>query len=192
MSMERLGEGAAICSLGARSCAACCWGEGLSREELCTRLRRHGRLLEKRLVAGRLPSAAFLLLHELRALRRADLVLGLLQWLPSLGPRFRERISVRLVCPFAAFRDPEQQRVGCLLHPTRWDGRDVRARVAIRLLPGFGCGASSFACDGAARFAVASDTARRRFALETASLDWYSYSEAAPQFPWRRRLSARQ
>jgi hypothetical protein len=188
MNRGRPDPDAALCSLGERSCGACCWSEALSRDALRPRLRRHGRLFAKHLAAGRLPGAISLLWHELRALPGADVVFGLMQWLPLLGPRLRRRIWERIVCPFAAFRGPDERQVGCLLHPSRWGGRDVRAQSALRFLPGFGCGAASYACSGAARFAVASDFDRRRFDLETASLDWYSYSAAAPRFPWRRHL----
>jgi hypothetical protein len=139
-------------------------------------------LFEKHLRAGRLPGPIPLLLHELRALGGTDLLFGLILWLPIIGPRLRSRISSRLVCPFVAFRDPTDQQVGCLLHPSRWQGVDIRARVALRLFSGFACGASSYACAGAERFAIASDPVRRRFEADTLSLDWYSYSAVAPRF----------
>jgi hypothetical protein len=170
------------CSLGGRTCGACCWSTSIPRSELEARLRRHLRLFENHLESGWLPGRRALLFHELRARHLAGVLLGLMQWLPFAGPAITVRIARTVVCPFAAFRDRRESRVGCLLHPTLWRGRDVRASIAFRLLPGFGCGAAAYSCIAAQRLASAPDVARRSFNLDTATLDWFEYGRALQRF----------
>jgi hypothetical protein len=155
----------------------------VSREVLSGRLRRHRRLFHEQQPASRRPPGTLALLwHELRARHGADLLWAPLLWLPLVGPRIRAWLAADAVCAFAAFRDEAERQVGCLLHPIRWEGRDVRPRAAFRLLRGLGCGAPDYACSGAARFSRADKASRGRFLDETRSLDWFTYSAAAPAF----------
>lgn len=180
------------CSLGGRTCGSCCWSASIPRPELEARLRRHLRLFESHLRSGWYPGRTALLFHELRARHLAGVLLGLMQWLPLAGPAITARIARSVVCAFAAFRDRSESRVGCLLHPTLWQGRDVRADTAFRILPGFGCGVATYFCTGAQWFVAASDVARRSFDLESAPLDWFEYGRAVQRFdehPTQRRES---
>jgi hypothetical protein len=88
----------------------------------------------------------------------------------------------RMVCAFLGFEDQEGQRIGCLLHPTRWAGQDIRSAVAFGLLPGFGCGAPDYYCLAAHWFAHASGSERQRLAQQMADLDWFSFSRAAAAY----------
>jgi hypothetical protein len=87
----------------------------------------------------------------------------------------------RLVCAFAGFLDDADNRVGCLIHPERTNGKDLR-RAAFRLLPGFECGPPDYLCAGARNFRLASHLAKRRFQFETGGMDWHGYGLAASSF----------
>jgi len=179
-----------ICSVGGKTCGACCWSGTVSRDVLTARLRRHRGLFARHLNKDQAPHALALLWHELRARRGADLLWAPLLWLPFVGPRLRTRLAARAVCAFAAFRDEDEQRVGCLLHPQRWNGHEIRPRAAFRLLRGFGCGSPDYACAGASRFAAANGAGRARFLDDTRSLDWFAYSAVAPLFAADRHVPA--
>jgi hypothetical protein len=81
-----------------------------------------------------------------------------------------------MICSFLAFLDDEEGRVGCLLHPTRWEGRDIRESRAFQLLTGFACGAPDFFCSGALWFQRARGEEMARFEEETQGMDWHRYS----------------
>jgi hypothetical protein len=168
-----------LCRAGGHTCAGCCWGEGLSRPQLAGRIRRHTRLFH-RLVGDR-PARWRLLLHELAARRGADLFWALLLLVPGLGGWLRGRLVRRTCCAFVGFEDAEETRVGCLLHPARWEGRDERRR-AFGLLPGFGCGPAEFYCLSAYSFLRAPLAERRRFLRRAAGLDWFAFSRSARGF----------
>jgi len=170
-----------ICSFGQQTCGACCWSPCVSRGELERRLRRHQRLFEGR-APGALPSMGALVAHELRARRGADLLWSPLLLLPWIGPRLRGWLSRRAVCAFAAFRDRGERQVGCLIHPSLHQGRDVRRRAAFRLLSGLGCGTADYACAGASRFETAEASTRARFRQRVRRMDWHEYGRVAPSF----------
>jgi hypothetical protein len=123
-----------------------------------------------------------LFLHELAARRGLDLLLGALLLLPRLSDLLRPWLRQRMVCAFLGFEDAAEQRVGCLLHPSRWSEREVRPRVAFTLLRGFSCGSPDWYCLAAHWFARATWEERRTFAQATVGLDWFRFSRAAAGF----------
>jgi hypothetical protein len=128
------------------------------------------------------PSRWQLLRHELAARRGIDLLLAALLLIPVLSDWLRPRLKSRMVCAFLGIEDAEERRLGCLLHPTRWEGTELRPASAFRLLRGFGCGSPRYLCSAAHRFAAARAEQVREFARQVAGMDWYHYSRAAPRF----------
>jgi hypothetical protein len=166
-----------ICSLGGKTCGACCWGPSVSREDVASRLRRHRDLFR----ASRLDGRLGLLLHELRARRGLDLLLAPLFLLPCVGAKLRSWFGEKVVCAFVAFLDGTETTVGCLLHPSRWDGWD-RRNSAFALLSGVGCGSPDYLCAAAKRFQLEPPRERRRFEIAAREMDWFDYSRAASTF----------
>jgi len=169
------------CRSHGHTCAACCWGEAVPRSVLAARLNRQGHLF-RRWFATELPGRWWLLCYELATRGGLDLLLALPLLLPGLGDWLRRRLRRRMVCAFLAFEDRDRKRVGCLLHPTRWQGRDVRPQVAFSVLPGYACGEPSYYCLAAYEYAAAPWQEQRAFARQTDRLDWYRYSRAAAAF----------
>jgi hypothetical protein len=178
-----------LCRFAGHTCAACCWGDAVRRRGLAASLRRQSRLFRRWFPGPRLPGRVSLLLYELAARGGLDLLLAPLLLVPGLAGRLRAWLKRRTVCAFAGFEDAEGRRVGCLLHPSRWGGKEVRPQVAFALLPGVGCGAPGWYCPSARRFADARWEERRRFARQAAGLDWYAYSRAASTYRPNRGMS---
>ena len=133
----------------------------------------------------RLPGTIRLVWFELLSRRGLDLILAPLLWIPFLSQWIRERLQTHIVCAFVHFEDSAHEHVGCRLHPTRWNGVDLRQTSAFRLLHGFSCGSANFLCSEAKRFALsATDTSDPADALlQQTSVsfvvpDWYDYSKA--------------
>lgn len=169
-----------LCRFAGHTCAACCRGEQVSRPALHARLLRQTRQFARRF-AGRPPTRLGLLLHELTVRGAADALWGLLLAVPVLGDLLRPILKRRLTCAFLGYEDSGHTRVGCMLHPSRWAGRDVR-RHAFALLPGVTCGAADYYCPAAHAFAAAAWPQRADFERRTRGLDWHAYSRAAAAF----------
>jgi hypothetical protein len=169
-----------LCRAGGHTCAACCHGEALPRPALERRLRAQTCLFA-RLVGSELTRAR-LLTFELAARSAAGLFWAVVLWLPLVGDLVRPWLKKRAVCAFLGFEDEAHTRVGCLLHPSRWQGLDVRRKAAFALWKGFGCGSAGYLCLAAWRFARASWQARRDFLHRTRGLGWYAYGQAASAF----------
>ncbi len=184
---EPSSPGLTLCRFGEHTCGACCWGERVGRPRLQAALRRQTRLFQKRFRAPRLPNRVQLLLHELASHRGADLILALLLLLPLIGDWLRARWKARMICAFLGFEDEQERRIGCMLHPSRWRGRDARPSAAFALLPGFACGSPSYYCLAAHWFAKARWQELAQFRRRTAKLGWYEYSRVAQSF--RPRLT---
>jgi hypothetical protein len=171
-----------LCRFDGHTCAACCWGEAVRPATLRSALRRQTRLFRRRFPRGRLPGLGPLLHYEVAARRGLDLLLGCLLLLPPLAAWLRPRTQRRLVCAFLAFEDDREERVGCLLHPSRWNGVDLRPRAAFRLLRGVSCGAPDWYCLAAHWFARATWQERRDFGRWTEAQGWYGFSRAATRY----------
>lgn len=168
-----------LCRFDGHTCGACCWGDAVHPAALRSALRRQTRLFRHFRLSPRMPDGWQLLRHELAARRGLDLFLGCLLLVPVLSAWLRPWLRRRLVCAFLAFEDDRERRIGCLLHPSRRGGVEVRPRAAFRLLPGVSCGAPDWYCLAAHWFARATWPERRDFAVSTRGLDWYAYSRAA-------------
>jgi hypothetical protein len=118
-----------------------------------------------------------MLAYELFVRRGADLLWATLLWVPLLGHLLRRWLKRRTSCAFLGFEDETETRVGCLLHPTRWHGLDIRQRRAFALLPGFACGPADYFCLSAYRFARAPWHVQRQFLRQHDGLDWFAFSQ---------------
>jgi hypothetical protein len=171
-----------LCRFAGHTCAACCWGEKVSSATLRARLRRQSRVFrrcfEERSRLGRLE----LLRYELRVGGIVALFWAMVLLFPLLGDLVRPWLSRRLICAFLGYEDEKGERVGCLLHPSRWAGMDVRQRSAFALLKGVGCGLPSWQCLAAHFFAAASGKERRQLQQASRGLDWYAYSLLASRY----------
>jgi len=164
------------CHVNNLTCGACCWGRDVSTRRLETALignrRRYDRLVGRR----QNPSAARLLCCDILARKCIDLLLGPLFTLPAIGPLLRKLFSRRCVCAFVAFQSNSDRSIGCLIHPSRHGGVDVRASTAFRLLSGVQCGSGKFVCAAAKRL----PELLRECSSEVPSLsptpNWLSYS----------------
>jgi hypothetical protein len=154
----------------------------VARDALTVRLRRQTRLFRRWFPAGDPPALVWLTCYEVVVRGGLDLVAGLLLWVPILSHFLRPWLRARLVCAFLGFEDAGETRVGCVLHPTRWEGNEQRPRAAFRLLRGLGCGAPDYLCLAALWFARAGWQDRARFHRESAGRDWYDFSKAAATF----------
>jgi hypothetical protein len=170
-----------LCRAGGHTCAACCHGPQVPRARLERQLARQTALFE-RLTSGRGVSRLGLLLHELWARGLPGVVWGMLLLLPLVGECLAWWLRPRVVCAFLGFEDEGRTRVGCLIHPARQAGRDVRRQAAFALWRGFGCGAGDWQCPAARQFALADWRQRRDFARRTEGLDWAAYEEVAASF----------
>ena len=183
---------APLCRFAGHTCAACCWGENVSFPVLRARLLRQTRLFRTRFRTTSLPDRLRLLWYEMEARGGLDWLWAVLLWVPGLGDWLRPRLRKRMTCAFLGFEDEGEQRVGCLLHPTLWGGREVRTRVAFALLKGFGCGAPDYYCLAAHFFSAAPWQDQARFVRETAGLDWFHYSRAASRYRPRSKDEGRK
>src|SRR5262249_22935599 len=137
------------------------------------------------------PTRARLLAFELAARPVAGLFWAAALRLPLVGDLVRPWLKRRTACAFLGFEDAAETRVGCLLHPSRWSGADVRPDVAFGWLPGFGCGAPDWYCEAAHRFAAAGWQELRDFARTTDGMSWYRYGRTAGAYsPSSGRRSA--
>jgi hypothetical protein len=171
-----------LCRFDGHTCGGCCWGDAVRPAPLRSALRRQSRLFRRLRPSPGVPDGWQLVRHELAARRGLDLLLACLLCIPVLSAWLRPWLRRHLVCAFLGFEDGGERRVGCLLHPGRWGGVEVRPRAAFRLLPGVSCGAPDWYCLAAHWFVRATWQERRDFARRTRALDWYGYSRAATAY----------
>jgi hypothetical protein len=150
------------------TCIACCRGPDVSEPVLTIRLRRQSRLFKR---LGAHPGRLRLVIFEVVVRRGLPLLLGPLFLVPGLGTRLRRSVGRRESCAFLGFTDAAESRAGCLLHPSRRPGPDVRRGVAFALLPGFGCGRPGFYC------AAARVLSPEAIADHAAAATWFAYSQ---------------
>jgi hypothetical protein len=151
------------------------------RGRLWSTLRRQTRLFDRLSRRGP-PGRWALLVHEVTARRGLDLAWALLLPVPGVGDLMRVWLGRRLVCAFLGYEDAAESRVGCLLHPSRWAGREVRPQVAFALLRGVACGTPDYLCQAAVLYGRASHRARAAFGRRAARMNWYAFSRAARDF----------
>jgi hypothetical protein len=173
-----------LCRAGGHTCAACCHGPRIPPARLERQLARHTALFERLTRQGG-PTSSRLLLHELWARGVPGLVWGVLLLVPLLGECLAWWLRPRTVCAFLGFEDEARTRVGCLIHPARRDGRDVRRQAAFRLWRGFGCGVAHWLCQAGQRFALADWRRRRDFLRRADGLNWRAYEQHAQAFERR-------
>jgi hypothetical protein len=166
-----------LCRAGGKTCAACCYGEKVPHATLHARIQRQTRLFAV-LVEARRASRWRFLVFEVVVRRGIDLILAIVLCMPWLGNWLRSNLRPRMSCAFLAYEDPAESRVGCLLHPSRWHGRDMRQEAAFALLPGFGCGSTDYFCLSAWRHAHAPWQEQRDLLRKTQALDWFAYGQA--------------
>ena len=165
-----------LCRSKGGTCGACCWGKQVERKRLTSQLSRN-RYVFERYVAGFLrPSSLRLLIHEIRASLGTHVVFAMLLRIPVLRKPFRNWFADRLVCTFVAFDADDSTAVGCLMHPSRHSGRDIRTQSAFRLLPGVECGRPTFFCKASMDLVNASDSSRAKTLDLSAGSDWFDYS----------------
>ncbi len=173
-------ESPSLCRTNDQTCGACCWGVNVGREELQIRLEHHRILYER--FADRLPSRWEMLLHEIKARRGINLVWAVLFRIPIFGRRFRQKIAAKLTCAFMGFDSPDQKKVGCMLHPTRYNNVDVRNTGAFQLLPGVSCGSATYVCTACQRYNGMSTLHRDVFDSCVADTDWFEYTQTVRSF----------
>lgn len=168
-----------LCRTATAGCVACCHGSGMREDLLARALGRQSDVFSRRFArrAG-LPDRLELIVFELLVRRGMPLLLAPLFLLPGLGPLLRAWLGKRMCCVFLGYPNGDRNRPGCLLHPTRWAGRDVRRAVAFYLLPGMGCGEPGFNCRSAQLYQSAGIAARRRFRVGVRGLGWFAYGRA--------------
>jgi hypothetical protein len=165
-----------LCRYQGATCGACCWGKGVAKERLTAQLSRNRAVFDHYVAAAPQPSTWRLLVHELRASLGTHVVLAILLRLPVVRTVMRRWLADRLVCTFVAFEPNQSAGIGCLIHPSRHAGRDVRAQVAFRLLPGVECGRPSFRCKASVDLSHATEEMRSQALGPAAGVGWFDYS----------------
>ena len=165
-----------LCRRNDNSCGACCWGIDVDRATLNVRLERHRKSFEQ-LVGQNKPTAVRLFWHECVCHRGKNLAWAVLLRIPFIRERCKRRLSRQLVCAFLGFDSAARTKVGCLLHPSRHPGSDIRNSVAFRMLPGVECGDPQYVCDGCHRFDAMSAGQKSVFTEAVSSQDWYDYTQ---------------
>ncbi len=155
------------------------------RARLVRQTRRFGRWFRP----GLPPPRWRLALYEVTVRGGLDLLWAVLLRVPGLADWLRSRLRPGLSCAFLGYEDGARRRVGCLLHPTRWGGREFRAKAAFALLRGIGCGEPGYYCTAAHWFAGSTWQERREFSRRAAGLGWIEYSRAAAAY--RRATASR-
>jgi hypothetical protein len=180
-----------LCRSASQACVACCRGDRMSRERLTRAMDRQSRLFA--LAFGSrtpLPSRLALMAFELWVRRGWPLIVVPFFLIPGIGALVRARVARRMCCTFLGSVPGDPARPGCLLHPSRWAGVDVRRSAAFALLPGMRCGEPGYVCQSAALYRNAGPLERRRFRERTCGMDWFEFGNAVerslPDFAFRR------
>jgi hypothetical protein len=170
-------EASPLCRSESQVCVACCHGENLSREQFTRALLRQSRLFAVAFGSHAvLPSRVALIAYELRARRGWPLLVAPFFLLPGIGPLLRSWVARRVCCAFLGPVPGDAARPGCLLHPSRWAGVDMRRRAAFALLPGMQCGEPGYVCQSSMLYRIAGPADRRRLREQTRGMDWFEFS----------------
>ena len=168
---------ASLCRANGHSCGACCWGPQVSREELLVVLDRNRRSFKRWTKDGTRLSWWRLFLHETFSHKGRNLLWAIGLRLPVLSKQLKKKLARKLTCSFLGFDDEQNAASGCMLHPVRWEGQDVRQQNAFRMLPGIECGDPAFVCNACHQMEGESNPQRQQFVQITTGMDWYDYSE---------------
>lgn len=173
---------ASLCRISSHTCGACCWGPGIERPQLVNRLRRQRKLFRHISSAKMIPGRCRWFLHEILATRGINLLWAIQMRLPWIGKRRKTSVAQSIVCPFMGFDDDQENSVGCMIHPTRFEGPDVRRTVAFALLPGISCGDAKYTCTGCTRFNEMPADQTQVFLDAVEEQDWYGYTRTVRAF----------
>ena len=168
---------ASLCRVNGKTCGACCWGVSVSQSELEVLLERHRTSFRFWTRGGTALSPLRLFLHETWCRRGQNIVWAVALRLPSVGQRLKQSLGQNLTCAFMGFDTSDQSAVGCMMHPARFGGRDVRQGAAFRFLPGVECGDPGYVCDGCSRVDALDETTRAAVVEAISSGDWYKYTQ---------------
>lgn len=166
-----------LCGAGGHTCSACCYGDRVTRGQLDTALERQTTLFRS-LIREKPPTRFAAMLVELRARGLVGFLWALLLVVPFVGPVCRPWLKRRVACAFLGYLEDSRERVGCLLHPSRFDGKDLRSRLAFPFWRGFGCGDAVWRCLPAWRWLRATPLERRAWLRNTKGMDWFTYGAA--------------
>lgn len=170
-------ETASLCRRSGQTCGACCSGVAVQREELTALLVTQRTSFLRWTKNGTKLNALRLFLHETSCRRGAHLLWALLLRLPKVRQTLKKRMSQTLTCCFLGFDDDRHESVGCMLHPTRFGGKDVRRANAFRFLPGIECSDPNFTCGGCRQFDDLHPDQKSAVAYALKSRDWFDYSQ---------------
>jgi hypothetical protein len=173
---------ASLCRVNNHTCGACCWGADVEKSQLILRLRRQRDLFRRFNSVITMPGRFRLFLHEVLATRGINLLWAIQIRLPWIGKRQKTSIAQSIVCPFMGFDDDQENSVGCMIHPTRFEGQDIRSAVAFALLPGINCGDASYLCTGCTRFNEMPANQTLVFLDAVRGQDWYEYTRTVRAF----------
>ena len=184
---EILGQ-STLCRNKEQTCGACCWGVDVSRKQLQVQLQRQRDHFDR--FEGRMPGRWEAILHEIRSRRGIDLIWAVLMRLPIIGRKVRQKVAPKLTCAFMGFDSFDQTTVGCMLHPTRFDGSDLRNELAFQLLPEVRCGDPQYVCNACDRFNAMTDIHKSVFETCVSDLDWFEYTKKVRSFSCASVVSA--
>lgn len=168
---------ASLCRSNGNTCGACCWGVKVSRSDLEVLLERHRVSFQFWTRGGTVLSRWRLWLHETWCFRGRNLLWAVMLKRKSHSQSLKKSLSQNLTCTFMGFDDEGAATVGCMLHPTRFDGRDVRQGAAFRFLGGVECGDPGYVCDGCSKVDALDSETRTAIAKSLSSRDWYDYTQ---------------
>lgn len=80
------------------------------------------------------------------------------------------------------FDDDHENSVGCMIHPSRFNGRDARSAVAFALLPGISCGDPNYVCTGCTRVNDMPAEQTEVFLNVVQDQDWFEYTRTIRAF----------
>ena len=173
---NRVFREASLCRTNGKTCGACCWGVTVSRSDLETLLERHRKSFLFWTRDGTVISKSRLFFHETWCRRGKNIIWSLALRLPVISERLKQHLARNLTCAFMGFDTEQHKSVGCMLHPTRFEGEDVRQAAAFRLLPGIECGDPGYVCQACSSVNQLTEPQRSAVAESLTTGDWYEYT----------------
>jgi hypothetical protein len=177
VSLPMASAAGSLCQMDGRSCVHCCVGHNVTRGEMEQALDRQTIRFHHQF-RDRLPSRLEMLRYELFARGLVGVMWTLVLLLPFVGQLVRPRLRRRAVCAWLGYLSSDKKEAGCLLHPSRWQGCDVRQQAAFASWRGFGCGEKEWLCLPAWRWRRGVPATREAWLRRTEGMDWFAYSQA--------------